>query len=473
VHASVLHCLAAARAPAVPWIASVSYGPLESEAQSVIRGLQSLGAMTFAAGAHRWFSERIADDGRLTTGYTLIGTGWHLWTLGEYDALFHDDTNMRALAPATVRACRWIMTQRRKSMRRDAHGEKLPAYGLMPPGPLADWNVDAFYFYANANDCAGLRDAAAALARVQDPNAAEIAADAREYSEEILRAFRFARARSPVIALRDGRCVPFAPTQVDAYGPIDELYPGEDAGRSWCYDVEVGASQLIALGFLDPHSREAGWMVDTYEDVEFLRDGWFAFPAAQNARDPFTFGGFAKVQPYYARTVETHALRDDVEPFLRSYFNTIPTLLNREDLSLWEHFTAHGAWNKTHETGYFLYQTRTLLLTERGDELWLAPFVPREWFADGRHLSVQGAPTRFGPVGYRIESRLAEHEVDVTLDPPTRTPPRAIVLRVRAPDRAPIRSVTADGREITTFDPERETIRLAPSAAAIRLVVRY
>ena len=40
-----------------------------------------------------------------------------------------------------------------------------------------------------------------------------------------------------------------------------------------------------------------------------------------------------------------------------------------EVLSLWEHFASAGAWNKTHETGYFLQQTRFLLLGERGDDL--------------------------------------------------------------------------------------------------------
>ena len=80
-------------------------------------------------------------------------------------------------------------------------------------------------------------------------------------------------------------------------------------------------------------------------------------------------------------------MRDDVKPFIRSYFNTMPTLLNREDLSLWEHFDAKGAFNKTHETGYFLHQTRTMLLTERGNELWLAPFVTSNWMKDGLTVS--------------------------------------------------------------------------------------
>lgn len=103
----------------------------------------------------------------------------------------------------------------------------------------------------------------------------------------------------------------------------------------------------------------------TLEDVQFLREGWFDYPAAENAQDWFNLGGFAKVQPYYARNAEIDAARDDVKPFLRSYFNSLASLLNTEVLTLWEHFRHSGAWDKTHETGYFLHQTRLMLVQER------------------------------------------------------------------------------------------------------------
>ena len=60
-----------------------------------------------------------------------------------------------------------------------------------------------------------------------------------------------------------------------------------------------------------------------HEDVQFLSEGWFDFPAERNHKDWFNCGGFAKVQPYYARNAEICAMRDDVKPFVRSYFNTL------------------------------------------------------------------------------------------------------------------------------------------------------
>ncbi len=104
-------------------------------------------------------------------------------------------------------------------------------------------------------------------------------------------------------------------------------------------------------------------MIDYLEDVQFLRTSWVK---DWSKSDAFDWGGFAKMQPYYCRIAEIYAQRDDVKPFLRSYFNMIPALVNFEDLTFWEDMLgngyAAGAWNKTHETGWFLGQTRTMFI---------------------------------------------------------------------------------------------------------------
>ena len=226
---------------------------------------------------------------------------------------------------------------------------------------------------------------------------------------------------------------PHYPSQVHSPGKLGDFFPGQDAGRSWCYDVEIGAHQLVPTGVLDPHSREVGRMMDHMEDVQFLADGWFDYPAAMNHADWFNLGGFSKVQPYYTRNCEVYALRDDVRPFIRSYFNSLASLLNPEVLTFWEHFRHSGAWDKTHETGYFLHQTRTMLVQERGNELWLAPFATSNWLRDGQRISVRNAPTRFGKVSYEIKSNIDSGYVEATIEPPTLNPPKQIVIRLRHP----------------------------------------
>ena len=189
-------------------------------------------------------------------------------------------------------------------------------------------------------------------------------------------------------------------------------------------------------------------------------------------RDWFDLGGFARVQPYYARNAEAYAMRDDVKPFIRSYFNTLITLLNREDLSMWEHFF-NGAFNKTHETGGFLVQTRTMLVTERGDQLWLAPFVTNNWMRDGMVVGVKNAPTRFGDVSYRITSHANSGYIDCIIEPPTRQSPRQIVLRLRHPDGKQMKSVTVNGIPHSDFDPARECIVLDTATKELRVRAEY
>jgi len=478
IKTSQVHCLIAARNEAdggriAPWIASVSYGPLESESNSIIRGMDYFGHPDFCRKSLDFFIHRYSPEGFLTTGYTLMGTGWHLWMLGEHYALNRDTEWLQKAAPEVGRVCKWIVRQREKTMKARPDGSKPPEYGLMPPGIMADWNAFAYFFCLNGYYCAGLRSAAEALADVGVKDSAGWKDIARQFEEDILRAYSWTRARMPVYPLRNGTSVPGYPSQLHCPGPTGHFFPGEDGNRSWCYDVELGAHRLVPFGILGAASRETAWMMDHMEDVQFLSDGWFDYPAELSAKDPFNRGGFAKVQPYYCRNAEIYAMRDDVKPFVRTYFNTIPSLLNYENLSFMEHFAGVGAFNKTHETGYFLHQTRLMLVMERGDELWLAPLITNNWLKDGMTVAVTNAPTRFGLVSYRITSEVSDGAIEATIDPPQRSQPRRIVLRLRHPQAKPIREVKVNDGPHQDFDPAREIIRLSPGAGKITLRATY
>ena len=57
-----------------------------------------------------------------------------------------------------------------------------------------------------------------------------------------------------------------------------------------------------------------------------------------------------------------------------------------------------------------------MLLTERGQELWLAPFVTDNWLKDGMVVAVANAPTRFGPAGYRITSHVNDGYIEAKIN---------------------------------------------------------
>jgi hypothetical protein len=478
IRSSRVRCLIAARneaggARVAPWIAALAYGPLESEAQAVIRGMDFLGHADFARRGLEYYIHRYNSNGFLTTGYTTFGTAWHLWTLAEHYELTGDQAWLRKHAPELRRIGDWILRQKEKTKRTGLDGQPVPESGSMPPGVLADWNAFAYYFMMNGYYHAGLKILGAALSALGDPRGSAYTRGARELQQDVLRAYRWTQAQSQALPLRNGTWIPLYPSQVHSPGKLADFFHGDDAGRSWAYDTELGAHQLVPTGVIPPNDPEVSRMVAHMEDVQFLGEGWFDYPAAENAKDWFNLGGFAKVQPYYGRNAEIYALRDDVKPFLRSYFNSLASLLNIEVLTLWEHFRHSGAWDKTHETGYFLHQTRTMLVQERGKDLWLAPFIPSEWLKNGKTLEVRNAPTQFGSVSYGITSHFEEGTVEVRITVPARVPPEQIVVRLRHPQARAIRDVLVNGRQHRDFDSPQQLLRLRPAAQPMQILVRY
>ncbi|BCW98692.1 MAG: hypothetical protein KatS3mg024_1519 [Armatimonadota bacterium] len=196
-----------------------------------------------------------------------------------------------------------------------------------------------------------------------------------------------------------------------AHGPEREAAPLSIGGNTYAKGIGHHAPGQLVLdraGLYDEFLCEVGVQDQgggSQGSVTFsvIVDGQTRFesgviregdPAERNEREWFDLGGFAKVQPDYGRYPEIYAMRGDRKPFLRSCFNMLASLLNTGNLSLWEHFNNVGACNKTHETGYFLQQTRMMLVNEYGDELWLAPFAPSERFRDGCRIVLDRAPPR-------------------------------------------------------------------------------
>jgi hypothetical protein len=94
---------------------------------------------------------------------------------------------------------------------------------------------------------------------------------------------------------------------------------------------------------------------------------------------------------------------------------------------------------------------RNMLIREDGNRLILAQAVPQHWLDAGEQVTVRDAPTRFGNVSYTIVSHVDKGWIAVKLDPPKRNPPKAIVLCLRHPGKAQIRSVTIEGKPIEHF----------------------
>ena len=110
---------------------------------------------------------------------------------------------------------------------------------------------------------------------------------------------------------------------------------------------------------------------------------------------------------------------------------------------------------------------------ERGDDLWLAPMITNRWTEDGKIIEVRNQPTRFGPVGYKIVSHVRDGYIEASIESPTRTPPKHVVIRIRHPEGRPMKSVTVDGKPYTSFDSVAETVVLPATAATQQIRLAY
>lgn len=126
----------------------------------------------------------------------------------------------------------------------------------------------------------------------------------------------------------------------------------------------------------------------------------------------------------------------------------------------------------------FLLNLRLMLVRESFNHdtgvpegLYLAHATPRGWLEDGKEIVVDEAPTCFGPVSYRIASKLAEGVVHVALDLPTRNPMAETKLKLRLSDPWQITSATVGDGSALPFDAATGIIDLSGMTGTHEIVV--
>jgi hypothetical protein len=111
--------------------------------------------------------------------------------------------------------------------------------------------------------------------------------------------------------------------------------------------------------------------------------------------------------------------------------------------------------------------------TQEPSGLQLAHFTPRAWLEQGKTISVEKAPTAFGPLSYAITSDVAHHHVQADVQVPSRDPLPSLSLRLRVPAGLRMVNVHVNGAERKAFDPQTETIDLSGLTGALHVDVNY
>lgn len=387
-------------------------------------------------------------------------TGCILFALGEHYFYTGDQPWLESVAPAMIKACDWIIAQRQQTKTRDANGQKVLQYGLMPAGQPYDASAaqtQPYYFcFTDGFIYKGFKRAVEALSDIHHPESQRLANELRDYHEDIKEVMR-----------RTLRTDPNLP-------PFPEQLYGPDGWAVW----STAGINLVEAGLLDPEDPIFAHLED-YMKKHFNADvlGLTGRCRSENEK--------IHGQSYYVIQSDNlyhwaYAVRGDVEKSLLVFYSALGIGLDKQSLCaverilLYERRYAPFSVNTPHGAEVCTMVRRTLIL-QRDGVLMLLPVTPRRWLEAGKKIVVENAPTYFGSLDLSVNSELDQQKivVELTLRIDRRDKVGKIRLRIPHPSRTPMLDVLVNNAAWTGFNKEKEVIELQPDQEKYEIVVRY
>ncbi|HEY4357301.1 MAG TPA: Tat pathway signal protein, partial [Acidobacteriaceae bacterium] len=109
---------------------------------------------------------------------------------------------------------------------------------------------------------------------------------------------------------------------------------------------------------------------------------------------------------------------------------------------------------------------RWMLVFEDSDEdhLHFGRALPRDWVATGKPISIAGAPTRWGRVDYRLETRGANTLAATITLPAKGDLPKEVHVTFRAPAGRTLAGVTTNGQHAQLSGPHNDAVVVTPGS---------
>lgn len=407
------------------------------------------------------------------------GHGSMLFAMAQHYGLTGDKAWLTEHLTHLIAACEWIERQRRQWT--EKVGSHSWSAGLIPPCELGDYADWRSLYQTSVFFWRGLKATAEAISDVDPATGARLRQQAEDFRRAIIRAAERSITLTPVIRVSDGTFRRYVPPQPYLRGLCDQItnpFGGAHAG-SLVMDGDLGAAAL-GLGVLPRGDAMLDETLDVLEDVIY-RDNWLVRKHARerlpNQADPwFTIGGYY-YQCGYSQSALAHLFCDDVPNYLRSTLNQYAADVDPEKgYQFREHPNRTGEGNggdKTFEAAAFLERMRAMFVMEDDGGLWLARATPRAWLEPGKSISVKNAPSSFGTVSYVLSSEAHSNRITATVELPARARCPSLLLRLRHPQSARLRSVEVNGKPWTHFEPNREIIHLEGLRGRVQLQANY
>ena len=404
--------------------------------------LDLLGYHTLAATYGDSLLTFMQTNGLLAVNFGDTDTGAALWAIGEHYRLTRDGSYLRRMTPQVKALSGWILHQRRQ-----AQAQPGLAKGLIRYRPYADLLHPAADYFSNGYLSTGLASAAALLAEAgETAEAARLQRECDAYRRDIL-----ASMDAAVFTDRGMRILPAIPD-------TRELWKESDNSANGYYGII--APCMLEAGIPAWNDPKAALLVDALQRRGGLTVGICQFHGL--ADHAYTYG-------YWMNCLQ----RDEVKRAILGLYGSLAYGMSRDTFAAVECSairTGENYWTlpHTYSNSQQLRLLRHLLVREEGTRLLLAQAVPRAWLSPGKRVAVNRAPTAFGPVSFSL-APATDRLIRVHLEPPQRSAPDQIEIRLRNPRHLQIHGVQTRGNALVTFS--GESLRVQPAAEAIDMEV--
>ena len=411
------------------------YNAIGSESSPIIQFMDSMGLHDEAARSLGYFLEKQHDDGFMQNfSNYMLETGAVLWSLGEHYRYTGDLNWVRAIEPKVLKSARFMRDWRRRNQREELRGK---GYGMLD-GKTADPEDPFRSFMLNGYAYLGFARVAEMLEPVDPAEAVAWRDEAAGLKRDIRASFFETMAKSPVVPLGDGSWVPTVAPWAGYSGPVMLQADGGDwdsHGSVATRDSLLGPIYLIFQEVIAPDEPAASFLMSCHRELMTQRNASFS-------------------QPYYSRHDWVHLERGEVKAFLKTYFNTVAAMADRETYTFWEHYFGNSP-HKTHEEGWFLMQTRWMLYLEKGATLDFLPGIARGLLSGGSRIDLDGVATYFGPATLHVES--SPDQLRITAHAECTGPRRPRTVEIRLPHPLGLRPREVRGG---AYDSAAETVRI-------------
>ena len=288
--------------------------------------------------------------------------------------------------------------------------------GVLPPAVATDTGVPSQAVWNIAWNYKGLDSAVKLLRRIGHPQAEEYEAEAKEYKEAFVKAYRERAATMPTWTNDAGVERRVVPTGL--FGPEMQSHP---------FFLDTGPMVLVYAGLLDaddPLMQDALAYYREGPDVK-LYD-----PRGNMHQRAILTHEISTCEPCYSFNIICSWQAGDREHFIEGMYALLSGALSQQTFSGCEH--RHGIWSLPAPGALMFYAMKLAVIDDQiaPGEFHLLRLCPQAWFSAEEQTRFENIATEYGPVTLRFQLADDGKTLDVTWEPNFRTPPEAVTLHV-------------------------------------------